>query len=30
MDAVAQRIREVAKENDIPLVQNPPVAGTPR
>jgi flagellar biosynthesis protein FlhB len=26
VDAVAHRIREVAKENDIPLVENPPVA----
>jgi len=26
VDAVAQRIREVAEENQIPLVENPPVA----
>tara|TARA_B100000315_G_C14517423_1_gene559848 strand:- start:161 stop:487 length:327 start_codon:yes stop_codon:yes gene_type:complete len=26
IDAVARRIREVAEENDIPLVENPPVA----
>ncbi|NQU70435.1 MAG: flagellar biosynthesis protein FlhB, partial [Rhodospirillales bacterium] len=26
IDAVAQRIRKVAEENDIPLVENPPVA----
>ena len=26
MDAVALKIREVAKENDIPIVENPPLA----
>jgi flagellar biosynthetic protein FlhB len=26
VDAVAQRIREVAEENDIPIVENPPLA----
>lgn len=26
VDAVAQRIREVAQENDIPIVENPPLA----
>jgi flagellar biosynthetic protein FlhB len=26
VDAVAQRIREIARENDVPLVENPPLA----
>ena len=30
VDAVALRIREIAREHDVPIVENPPLARGPR